>query len=337
MNYIHHINGVLEKFSNDDRLRPTHISLYMALFQHWNAARFPKALSINRTELMRISRIGSAKTYTECLKELHAWGYMAYTPSYNPTKGSLVNLYSFDQGSDYGSNTGNEQAAQNHYSFDKGTDYGTDKGSDQGSDTGAVKVLPPYINMLNHVNNQTDQTKETIQTGVDHAVEEEVFPADLGSKVENDFLAEKEKITHRSVDSKTKPEGAPPKEILPNRKEGKGELSFAESDYADLEKFRQAFTGTNFESAHLDFYYEAIGNWRDKKTGEPPRRKDWLATARTFMLNDYKEGKLVIQPTITDAQSHHANGNSTKAPKAGKAHISLDAIFAITALAHSKK
>ena len=37
MNYIKLLNAAFEKFYFDDRLNPTHISLYMALFQEWNS------------------------------------------------------------------------------------------------------------------------------------------------------------------------------------------------------------------------------------------------------------------------------------------------------------
>jgi hypothetical protein len=327
MNYIRHLNGVLEKFATDERLRPTHISLYLALFQMWNAARFQNPLSINRTELMQVSKIGSANTYTDCLKELHAWGYVEYIPSFNPTKGSLVNLYSYDKGA--------EQAEElNLYSFHKGSNKGTDTGSDKGD----AIALRPSINSINY---QTDQTLETIQTGVAHAwVDEKLvasgLPGSSAKKEAKGFGPRKEKMVRRTVAAKRNGGSVPPEKSATKLKEGQAEIVFAESEYADIEKFRQAFAGTNFEAANLDFYYEAICNWRDKKTGDPPQRKDWLSTARTFMLNDYKEGKLVIQPTITDAKSHHPNGNSAQS-KAGKASISLDAIFAITAVAHSKK
>ena len=322
MNYIRHLNGVLEKFATDERLRPTHISLYLALFQMWNAARFQNPLSINRTELMQISKIGSANTYTDCLKDLHAWGYVKYIPSFNPTKGSLVNLYRYDKGA--------EQAEEiNPCSSSKASNKGTHTGSDQGD---AIAMRPS----INPINYQTDQTLETIQTGVDHASVDEKLLSSTVKKDENGFSPGKEKMVRRTVAAKRNARSATPEKSVRKLKQGKAEIVFAESEYADIEKFRQAFTGTNFEAAHLDFYYEAICNWRDKKTGEPPRRKDWLSTARTFMLNDYKEGKLVTQPTITDAKSHHSHGNSTQS-KAGKASISLDAIFAITAIAHSKK
>lgn len=50
MNYIHHMNSWFAKVQADERLYPGHISLYLALFQFWNANRFRNPLSIARSE-----------------------------------------------------------------------------------------------------------------------------------------------------------------------------------------------------------------------------------------------------------------------------------------------
>jgi hypothetical protein len=95
MNYIKHLTGFFEKVALDRTLNPTHVSLYLALFQFWNCSRFKNPISINRDEVMRISKISSKATYHKCLKNLHSLGYINYEPSYNPFKGSLVSLFNF--------------------------------------------------------------------------------------------------------------------------------------------------------------------------------------------------------------------------------------------------
>jgi hypothetical protein len=85
----------MEKFTSDDRLNPAHISMYLALFQYWNLSRFSNPISINREEIMKLSKIGSKSTYHKCIKQLHHWGYLEYLPSHNPFKGSKVIMYSF--------------------------------------------------------------------------------------------------------------------------------------------------------------------------------------------------------------------------------------------------
>jgi len=93
MNYILQLSGFFQRVAADNRLNPTHVSLYMAIFQFWNAERFQNPVSISRQELMRISKISAKATYHKCIKDLHNFGYIQYLPSFNPFKGSLVYLF----------------------------------------------------------------------------------------------------------------------------------------------------------------------------------------------------------------------------------------------------
>ena len=97
MNYIKHLTGFFEKVAIDKTLNPTHVSLYIALFQFWNCNRFKNPISINRDEVMRISKISSKATYHKCLKNLHNLGYINYEPSFNPFRGSHVILFNFSE------------------------------------------------------------------------------------------------------------------------------------------------------------------------------------------------------------------------------------------------
>tara|TARA_R110001583_G_scaffold96523_2_gene240884 strand:+ start:171 stop:905 length:735 start_codon:yes stop_codon:yes gene_type:complete len=92
MNYIKLLNAAFEKFFFDDRLNPTHISLYMALFQEWNSSRFMDEFYVNRRDLMRCAKIGSKSTYHRCIVELDSWQYLTYFPSNNPYKGSKIKM-----------------------------------------------------------------------------------------------------------------------------------------------------------------------------------------------------------------------------------------------------
>ena len=93
MNYIKLLNAAFEKFYFDDRLNPTHISLYMALFQEWNSSRFANEFYVNRRDLMLASKIGSKSTYHRCVTDLDSWGYLFYFPSNNPYKGSKIKMF----------------------------------------------------------------------------------------------------------------------------------------------------------------------------------------------------------------------------------------------------
>ncbi len=79
----------------DDRLYPSHISLYIALFQIWNYRRFENPISIAREDVMHLSKIGSRTTYLKCMNDLSNWKYFEYQPSKNPFKGSIIYMFNF--------------------------------------------------------------------------------------------------------------------------------------------------------------------------------------------------------------------------------------------------
>jgi hypothetical protein len=97
MNYIKHLTGFFDRIVQDRSLNPTHISLYIALFQFWNVNRFKNPISITRDEVMCISKICSKATYHKCMRELNEKGYIKYEPSFNPFKGSMVILFNFSE------------------------------------------------------------------------------------------------------------------------------------------------------------------------------------------------------------------------------------------------
>jgi hypothetical protein len=100
MNYIKQLTAVIMRFTEDDRLNTAHVSLYLALFQLWNMNRFRNPISLNRMDVMKISKIGSRTTYHRCMKELDYWGYLHYIPSHNPLKGSRVKMFIFETSSE---------------------------------------------------------------------------------------------------------------------------------------------------------------------------------------------------------------------------------------------
>lgn len=83
------------------------------------------------------------------------------------------------------------------------------------------------------------------------------------------------------------------------------ELPFSQSAIASPEAFAEAFAGTDYALADLRHYHQLVATWRDKKTGHPPQRKDWVATAKRFMLNDAADNRLKL-----------ASGHSPVAPGA---------------------
>ena len=95
MNYIRHLNDFFVMVRSDKRLACSHVSLYLALFQHWNYNRFSNPFPVYRESLMDLSKIGSKNTYHKCIKDLHETKYIFYHPSasrFLPVKISMSRL-----------------------------------------------------------------------------------------------------------------------------------------------------------------------------------------------------------------------------------------------------
>jgi hypothetical protein len=148
MNYIKHLAGFFDKVSQDNRLNPTHISLYISLFQCWNLNRFQNPISISRSEMMRVSKISANATYHKVIKQLHEYGYIVYEPSYNPFKGSMVHLVNFSaldvqqMNSNHATTLTNNEQAMNGYHTK--------------TETSDELALVPYINNTNIPNSKQD-------------------------------------------------------------------------------------------------------------------------------------------------------------------------------------
>lgn len=93
MNYIKQLTLFFNKAAADPKLSPTHMSLFLALFQTWNQARFPKKITIIRDDIMHLSKIHSKATYHKAMAYLHSNQYINYQPSYNPLKGSEIDFF----------------------------------------------------------------------------------------------------------------------------------------------------------------------------------------------------------------------------------------------------
>jgi hypothetical protein len=98
MNYIKHLTGFFIQIAHEETLNPTHISLYLALFQRWNMNRFKNPITISRDEMMKASKIASKATYHKCIKELQRLGFIDYLPSYNPYAGTTVVIHDLSNG-----------------------------------------------------------------------------------------------------------------------------------------------------------------------------------------------------------------------------------------------
>src|SRR5687768_13357566 len=104
MDRLHVLMTFMHRLASDIRLKPTHISLCLALSHAWVRSDFQNFFQISRRKIMAASRIQSRATYHKVMKDLQAFGYLKYAPSYHPVKGSSVSLVTRDFGSYQGVN-----------------------------------------------------------------------------------------------------------------------------------------------------------------------------------------------------------------------------------------
>ncbi|SFT47781.1 hypothetical protein SAMN05216474_0780 [Lishizhenia tianjinensis] len=135
VNYIFHLEGVFKKFDEDENMSPWHISLYLAIFRLWNNAKFKNPISVSRSELMKMSKTGSVNTYYKCIKDLHALGYLKYTPSKSKYVGSKISVFHYDE---KGENLGITSCIE------------SDSTGDTTADSTGEKVVRPYLNNIKH-------------------------------------------------------------------------------------------------------------------------------------------------------------------------------------------
>jgi len=279
MNYIKHLTGFFDKVAKDKLLNPTHVSLYIALFQFWNCNRFKNPISISRDEVMRISKISSKATYHKCLKALHANGYIKYEPSYNPFKGSHVYLFNFAD--DMKPLLKSERGSPN---FEPATEQVADK-LQAGTETSAVQVgeqvVVPSINNTNISNNQN--ISNGLNLGEPEKNEDEI------SDFRNESIP-KEKSSAKKEKSKTFAE------TDENQAESRPQKSQKSPDIDEVVTFFREENFPEIEANKFFNYFQSIG-WL---VGGKTQMTDWPAAARNWMLNAPK----YISHERTDRTTH---------------------------------
>jgi hypothetical protein len=279
MNYIKHLTGFFEKVAIDKSLNPTHVSLYIALFQFWNCNRFKNPISISRDEVMRISKISSKATYHKCLKNLHSLGYINYEPSYNPFKGSHVYLFNFSD--DLKPIQKNERKPKNEPLIEPVSEQALNK-SCTSDETSSEQALVPSINYINNTNNLNienvsnlnEQAKNFQESNNDFVI------STIGESVfKEKKLREKKKVF-----------------IQPNLQEVKS--YFQENNFPEIEaqKFFNYFSSNgwlvggktpmvDWQAATQNWILNSI-NFKDNTTNSSPNRAKHLNTGTD---KDYSE------------------------------------------------
>lgn len=270
MNYIKHLTGFFEKVAIDKTLNPTHVSLYIALFQFWNCNRFKNPISINRDEVMRISKISSKATYHKCLKNLHSLGYINYEPSYNPFKGSHVILFNFSE--DLKPLPKSERKPKNEPLIELVSEQALNK-SCTSSETGTEQAVVPSINYINNTNILKDKNVLNLEEytknfeAIKNFSEKIVIP----STVE---VSQKEK----SSAQKEKDEGCHTELV---------EVSYNQKSNPIIEEIKIYFQESNFpelEAQKFFNYFKSVG-WL---VGGKTPMVDWQAAAQNWMINASK-------------------------------------------------
>lgn len=252
MNYIKHLSGFFEKVGNDNRLNPTHISLYVSLFQFWNACRFNNPISISRNEVMKVSKICSKATYHKCIRELNEYGYLRYMPSYNPFKGSLVYLFDF--------RTGTELVPSNRTKIGTSAEQALN-GYHTKIRTSTEQALVPYIN-----NTNINKHKTKVNKSVEHSRTNKKSASLNFSMAEKDDHKIEKKEKRKKVAAKKEKELF----IIPELAEVKEYFLSQKSEPIVAEKFYNHFQSNGW------------------LVGGRSKMKDWQAASRNWILNENK-------------------------------------------------
>jgi len=307
VNYIQHTRAAHEWLLAQPASRPLHISLYLALFHQWNAERFPESIELDHDATMKAARIGSRHTYRDTLRDLDAWGLLTYQPSKSKHTDSRC----------YMSILSGPEVAQVKPSTEARS--GPDKTPPPGPEVAQAlrpEVAPIDASSRPEVAQDTIVSKTIVLNSVvvngDAATAKkkkgpaalpneglskaEVFNPDLPA--DDPGAAPKKKVApkKKGVQADTIRAAATAGPNEPRRRAPLPELPFRQSALYDFEAFTAAFTGTDYALADLRHYHQLIDNWRDKKTGLPPLRRDWIATSKKFMLNDAADNRLKLAP-----------------------------------------
>jgi hypothetical protein len=281
MNYIKHLTGFFDRIVQDRNLNPTHISLYIALFQFWNVNRFQNPISITRDEVMRISKICSKATYHKCMRELNEKGYIKYEPSFNPFKGSMVILFNFSEDL-----KPVQKRVSNTEKILPNTEQVVNK-QRTSDETSTEQALVPSINNINKTN---------ISNDLNLGEQTQNFQIEDNVIARNEAISEKEKSSAKKEKEKDEIENsnlssrAQSRDFQPTIENVK--IFFQENIFPEVE-------------ANKFFNYFSSNGWL---VGGKTPMVNWQAAAKNWMLNANKFN--TIEPKSDRAK--HLNTTTDK-------------------------
>lgn len=312
MNYIRHLTGFYEKIHEDSRLNPTHISLYLALFQFWNLNHFQNPISISRNEMMKLSKIAALGTYHKCIKDLQDFGYIEYLPSFNPYKGSLVNLHNFENIDVHHLNknriknqTSSEQALNQHHIK---------------IETGIEQALIPSINYINNINNKhsitTPETSSNFKQAFLPAIPfQEIVPKSLSQKSEEKekLREKKKKVSPTLIEKNIQVGGKKNFPVILNEAKRSEESHYIKSapkippTFAEVKLFFEEKDTPLSEAERFFDHYESNG-WL---VGGKSKMKNWEAAARNWLKNSKKFNDNLKPRSLSGAEGKRNNLQAT--------------------------
>jgi hypothetical protein len=298
MNYIKHLTGFFNKINNENAINPTHISLYLSLFQCWNVNRFKNPTGISREEIMKASKINSKATYHKCMKELEALGFMEYMPTYNPHSCSNVIMVNFSD------------ELKNRPKFEPLTS--SKNKPVQNLTHSKIEQVTEQVNNSNDLkynnlksNKNTKLNFEPVQNTTRLKNEQHIEQVDEqvyidNNKTNTNTINKDIYGNSENLNSNTAPEENQEKSCA--KKEEANNNGITPSIEMILEYF--AFKESSETEANKFFnYYSSIG-WL---VGGKTKMKDWKASARNWIMNQNK-----FQPKSNLPQPNHLQTSNYK-------------------------
>jgi len=264
----------------------------MAIFQLWNQNRFQNPISISRDELMRISKIASTATYHKCMKDLTEREYVIYKPSFNPFKGSILEVCNLDF---YSKPVPKKELKK------RATKSKNDQVIEQVNEQVTKQALNkhqtsskhvPYINNINNTNIINIAKQENLKNEkkliFTNSIFDEVQESDLKVEKEKEkkLREKKKKIEEAALSSRA--QSRPPKPTLEE-----AQIYFLEKKFPEVE-------------AQRFFNYFESNGWL---VGGRTKMKDWKAAARNWMLNTKKFGNKPNNSVRTETKTINLNPN----------------------------
>ena len=285
MNYIKHLTGFFKKINNESNLNPTHISLYLALFQCWNVNRFKNPTGISREEIMKASKINSKATYHKCMKELELLGFMVYNPTFNPHSCSNIIMANFSEEEKTISKIPQPTRSKNkpvHNLTESKSEQVIEQVNEQ------LYIYNKKQTVKNNLNNtKIDIDKNSINQPVQN-LNPLLIPKEKVKKEMLEVLPDdnREIITAFADTDKKQTESGRQKSCAKKEKAVELDLFF-ETTMPSLEMILEYFSfkeSSQIEANKFFNYYSSIG-WL---IGGKTKMKDWKAAARNWMLNTAK-------------------------------------------------